>query len=99
MSTVNCRLETLTKRRLFQLVVMIGLTATWIACVRQATRPVTTQVVVLGFDGADPGLLSDWMKEGQLPNLARLAQMGTFRPLRTTNPPESPVAWRHSPRA
>lgn len=57
------------------------------------TRPVTTQVVVLGFDGADPGLLSKWMAEGKLPNLARLAQTGTFRPLGTTNPPESPVAW------
>jgi hypothetical protein len=63
------------------------------ACRHSATRSATTQVVVLGFDGADPNLLTKWMKEGQLPNLARLAQMGTFRPLRTTNPPESPVAW------
>jgi hypothetical protein len=54
---------------------------------------VTTQVVVLGFDGADPNLLAKWMKEGKLPNLARLAEQGTFRPLGTTNPPESPVAW------
>lgn len=53
----------------------------------------TTQVVVLGFDGADPDLLSKWMKEGKLPNLARLAETGTFKPLGTTNPPESPVAW------
>ncbi len=49
--------------------------------------------MVLGFDGADPNLLSKWMKEGKLPNLSRLAQKGTFRPLGTTNPPESPVAW------
>lgn len=53
----------------------------------------TTQVVVLGFDGADPNLLAKWMKEGKLPNLARLAETGTFKPLGTTNPPESPVAW------
>jgi hypothetical protein len=58
-----------------------------------ATRPVTTQVVVLGFDGADANLLSKWAKQGKLPNLARLAEMRTFRPLGTTNPPESPVAW------
>ncbi|MFB3922320.1 MAG: alkaline phosphatase family protein [Terriglobia bacterium] len=57
------------------------------------TRPVTTQVVVLGFDGADPNLLARWIKEGKLPNLARLAETGTFKPLGTTNPPESPVAW------
>ena len=57
------------------------------------TRPVSTQVVVLGFDGADPNLLSKWAGQGKLPNLARLAKTGTFRPLGTTNPPESPVAW------
>jgi predicted AlkP superfamily phosphohydrolase/phosphomutase len=62
-------------------------------CRRTVTRPVTSQVVVLGFDGADPNLLSKWMKEGKLPNLARLAETGTFKPLGTTNPPESPVAW------
>ncbi|MGH9398225.1 MAG: alkaline phosphatase family protein [Terriglobia bacterium] len=51
------------------------------------------QVVILGFDGADPNLVSQWMALGKLPNLARLAREGAFRPLRTTNPPESPVAW------
>jgi len=72
-----------------------ALTVTCLAlgCRRSATRPVATQVVVLGFDGADPNLLSKWMAEGKLPNLARLARTGTFRPLQTTNPPESPVAW------
>jgi len=60
---------------------------------RVATRPVTNQVVVLGFDGADPGLAAKWMAAGKLPNLARLAREGTFKPLGTTNPPESPVAW------
>ena len=64
-----------------------------VGCGRRTTRPVTTQVVVLGFDGADPNLLSKWAKQGHLPNLARLAQSGTFEPLGTTNPPESPVAW------
>jgi len=58
-----------------------------------ATRPVTTQVVVLGFDGADPKLAAKWMAEGKLPHLAQLAREGTFKPLGTTNPPESPVAW------
>ena len=58
-----------------------------------ATRPVTKQVVVLGFDGADPKLAAKWMAEGKLPNLARLDREGTFKPLGTTNPPESPVAW------
>ena len=76
---------------------MLAAAATAVGCVlgcsRRTTRPVTTQVVVLGFDGADPNLLSKWAKQGHLPNLARLAQSGTFEPLGTTNPPESPVAW------
>src|SRR5574337_342986 len=63
------------------------------ACHRRTTRPVTAQVVVLGFDGADPTLISKYVAAGRLPNLARLARTGTFKPLATTNPPESPVAW------
>lgn len=33
------------------------------------------------------------MAAGKLPHLAQLAHAGTFSPLGTTNPPESPVAW------
>jgi predicted AlkP superfamily phosphohydrolase/phosphomutase len=72
---------------------VVALAACVVACNRAANRPVTTQVVVLGFDGADPNLISKYMEAGKLPNLARLAQTGTFKPLGTTNPPESPVAW------
>ena len=63
------------------------------ACQHKATRPVTHQVVVLGFDGMSPILAAKFMQEGKLPNFARLAQTGTFAKLGTTNPPESPVAW------
>ena len=51
------------------------------------------KVIVLGFDGIDPDLLSRWMDQGKLPNLKRLASNGTFLELGTTNPAESPVAW------
>jgi len=63
------------------------------ACRHNATRPVTNQIVVLGFDGMSPVLAAKWIAEGKLPNFARLAQTGTFMKLGTTNPPESPVAW------
>jgi len=52
-----------------------------------------TRVVVLGFDGMDPELAARWMRQGKLPHLARLARTGTFRPLATTHPPISQVAW------
>ena len=51
------------------------------------------RVVVLGFDGADPDAIAEMIAEGDLPHLARLAREGTFAPLATTKPSESPVAW------
>jgi predicted AlkP superfamily phosphohydrolase/phosphomutase len=54
----------------------------------------TQKLVILGFDGMDPALLGRWIKEGQLPNMAKLAsQGGGVYPLATTHSPESPTAW------
>jgi predicted AlkP superfamily phosphohydrolase/phosphomutase len=86
----------MTKRLAYAAHIIVGavVCAALAGCHREVTtRPVAQQVVVLGFDGADPKLASKWMAEGKLPNLARLAHDGTFKPLGTTNPPESPVAW------
>jgi len=52
-----------------------------------------TKVLVLGFDGMDPRLLDRWLKEGKLPAFGRLIGNGDFRRLRTSIPPQSPVAW------
>ncbi len=51
------------------------------------------RVIVIGFDGMDPLLCRQFMAEGKLPNLSRLANQGTFKPLATTTPAISPVAW------
>ena len=51
------------------------------------------RAVILGFDGMDPELADRFMKEGRLPNLAKLRDRGTFSKLRTTFPAISPVAW------
>ena len=59
-----------TKRLVLYLIIGVALTAIgYLAgCHRgAATRPVTKQVVVLGFDGADPKLAAKWMAEGKLP--------------------------------
>ncbi len=58
---------------------------------RYAYREHTRRVVVLGFDGVDPTLLREFLP--RLPALAELARLGSFTDCRTTNPPESPVAW------
>lgn len=52
-----------------------------------------SRVVVLGFDGADARLTEQYMREGALPNLARLRDTGTYAPLGTTTPPQTPVSW------
>ena len=52
-----------------------------------------SKVVILGFDGADAKLTARWMEEGKLPNLARLRGEGTFAPLRSTIPSQTPVSW------
>ena len=55
--------------------------------------PPARRLVIIGFDGVDPKMLGRWMGEGRLPNLRALAERGDFRPLQSTNPPQSPVAW------
>ena len=58
-------------------------------------RPAATErkVIVIGFDGMDPNILGRMVRAGQMPNFARVLEGGDFRPLGTTNPPLSPVAW------
>jgi len=51
------------------------------------------KMIVLGFDGMDPLIAYDMIQRGELPNLKKLAQSGVFSMMRTTIPPQSPVAW------
>ncbi len=53
----------------------------------------TGRVVILGFDGMEPGIVGEMMDRGNLPNLAKLRTQGVFAPLGSTIPPQSPVAW------
>ena len=57
---------------------------------RAEDRP---KVVIIGFDGADARLVERYMAEGQLPNLAKLRDEGSYAPLLPTNPPQTPVSW------
>jgi len=51
------------------------------------------KVIVLGVDGLDPNLLQQYIDEGVLPNFERLIAEGDFKPLQTSMPPLSPIAW------
>ena len=52
------------------------------------------KMIILGMDGMDHGLMSAWLAEGRFPTFQKLLREGgDFRPLRTSLPPQSPVAW------
>ncbi|MBE7466681.1 MAG: alkaline phosphatase family protein [Planctomycetes bacterium] len=58
------------------------------------------KLIVLGFDGADPKLCARWMDEldpatgkPYLEHLDALRKRGSFKPLATTVPAQTPVAW------
>ena len=52
-----------------------------------------SRVVVIGLDGMSPVVARRLMDQGDLPHFRRLAESGDFRPLRSTLPSISPVAW------
>jgi len=51
------------------------------------------RVIILGLDGMDHGLTEKMLDAGKLPQLAGLRDQGCFKPLGSTVPPISPVAW------
>jgi predicted AlkP superfamily phosphohydrolase/phosphomutase len=76
-------------RRLSLLLVVLALSG---GCGEHHVRT-GRRVIVLGIDGLDYQLVDRLMTQGRLPNFVRLAQDGSFGPLQTTIPPQSPVAW------
>ena len=51
------------------------------------------RIVLLGLDGLSPEIIEPMLERGELPNMARLRDAGTYSRLKTTNPAQSPVAW------
>ena len=51
------------------------------------------RVLILGVDGGDGRTVEEMMDRGELPNMQRLREMGTFARLGTSLPAESPTAW------
>jgi predicted AlkP superfamily phosphohydrolase/phosphomutase len=74
-------------------VLLALLAAAQLACRAGEAQPTGPRVIILGFDGLDWELTNRLMAEGRLPNFSRLAEEGQFRPLGTSKPPQSPVAW------
>lgn len=51
------------------------------------------KVICIGMDGMDPKLLERFIAEGSMPTFKQLMQNGSYSKLRTTMPPQTPVAW------
>jgi predicted AlkP superfamily phosphohydrolase/phosphomutase len=60
---------------------------------RAMARSRFKRVVVLGLDGLDHALTERLLAEGKLPHMEALRKQGCFKPLATTLPSISPVAW------
>lgn len=52
------------------------------------------KVIVIGMDGLDHGLVNGWIEAGKLPSFRKVLEGGgDIRPLRSSIPPQTPVAW------
>jgi predicted AlkP superfamily phosphohydrolase/phosphomutase len=63
------------------------------AKVARRPREAVGRVVVVGFDGLSPVMVDKWVKEGKLPNMARVMKEGAFGNCMTVLPPSSASAW------
>jgi predicted AlkP superfamily phosphohydrolase/phosphomutase len=85
---MRTKASTSNKRWLMSLLLGVVLSAGAATAADKAPR-----VFVLGVDGLDPKLLDQFVAAGDLPNFARLIEQGDYKPLQTSMPPLSPVAW------
>lgn len=51
------------------------------------------KMIILGMDGVEPSLVERYISEGRLPNFKKFIDQYGLKRLRTTLPPQSPVAW------
>jgi len=80
------------KTLLLVLALILAITAIYI-CYKMKNPTTSKKMFVLGIDALDPKIVKMLFDKGELPNFKKLAASGTFCPLATSTPPQSPVAW------
>ncbi|MGQ9811668.1 MAG: alkaline phosphatase family protein [bacterium] len=87
------------KRRLLSAVLSVFLVFA-VACSRNKDTQIALspakpmgKVIVIGFDGLDPGLVRNWVAEGKLPTFAKVINQGAFGDLWSVLPFSSAPAW------
>ncbi|MDY7109964.1 MAG: alkaline phosphatase family protein [Planctomycetota bacterium] len=82
------------RRTFLKTLVSAGGATVLCSCGRRAHRGGRPRrVIILAFDGLDPGLTRQLMDAGRMPNFRRVARRGGFAPIATTTPPITPVAF------
>jgi len=72
----------------------LGLVLTASGCSEsESSYETPKKLIVLAFDGMDPIIFKGLIRGGKLPNFEHLMKTGDFKPLATSVPPQSPVAW------
>ncbi|MFC1668495.1 alkaline phosphatase family protein [Chlamydiota bacterium] len=51
------------------------------------------KIIIVGIDGCDPHILEGLLSKNELPFIKNIVDRGSYHHLKTTNPPQSPVAW------
>ncbi len=64
-----------------------------LATVAEGFEPPGRRVLVLGLDGLDWDFVLPWIEAGDMPNLARLMDAGTWGRMQTLVPTLSPLIW------
>lgn len=80
-------------RRFFLELLGMSFAATGLGCAKPENKKAGKKLLILGFDGMDYNIVNKMMDNGELPNFKKVAKGGSFIPLISTTPPQSPVAW------
>ena len=51
------------------------------------------RILAVGIEAAEPTLIEKWAKEGQLPNIAKLMETGTYSRMRSPTEVSSGATW------
>ncbi|HDL64615.1 MAG TPA: hypothetical protein ENH12_04420, partial [Proteobacteria bacterium] len=78
------------KRHLKIILLILPLLTLFLSC---SPTGVKEKVIVLAFDGMDPRIVQSMFEDGKLQNFKKVAEMGGFKYLWSSIPPQSPVAW------
>ncbi len=81
------------KKRLVRLIIYSVLATTCVSVAFTIETNENRRVIIIGIDGLDPKLLERFIADGRLPNFKQLVSQGDLKPLETSMPPLSPVAW------